>query len=143
MRYLPVLLMTFMFFPVVVMAEHPGSVAESVVHEGARAAFEEFERQTIYKYFRENEYYNGQDAGPGGNRKGKKKDLPPGIQQKLARGGTMPPGIAKQYLPDGLSHRLPPASRGYERLIVGTDVLLVETASGIIADILVDAVLGD
>jgi hypothetical protein len=65
------------------------------------------------------------------------KPLPPGIAKNLARGKPLPPGIAKRYLPQDLSLRLP-VYEGYERLIVGDDVLLVAAATGIIVDILSD-----
>jgi hypothetical protein len=65
------------------------------------------------------------------------KGLPPGIQKNLARGKPLPPGIAKRYPPDDLLVRLPPRP-GYERVIVGNDVLLVAAATGVILDVLVD-----
>lgn len=72
---------------------------------------------------------------------GKVKELPPGIRKKIARGGAMPPGIAKQVLPDGL-HRQLPARDGYDYEIVGTDVVLVETATRVIVDVLRDVLRG-
>ncbi len=120
---------------------HADDAATAVVRAGVHAAFEEFERQVIYKYFKDHVYepvvYEDTRSHP------KKKNLPPGIQKKLARGGTLPPGIAKQYLPDGLVTQLPPPPHGYERRIVGSDVLLVEIDTGVIADIITDAILGD
>jgi Ni/Co efflux regulator RcnB len=113
----------------------------AVLRAGVHAAFHEFERQMIYKYFKGHVYepvvYEERGGPP------KKKGLPPGIQKKLARGGTLPPGIAKQYLPDGLIKQLPPPPHGYERRIVGSDVLLVAIDTGVIADIITDAILGD
>lgn len=84
--------------------------------------FSEIEKRLIRDYYRQH---------PAGN----VKPLPPGIQRKIARGGTMPPGIAKRYLPGELEGRLP-VRAGYERRIVGRDVLLVEQATGLILDIL-------
>ena len=66
------------------------------------------------------------------------KPLPPGIAKKVARGGALPPGIAKKTLPNGLLSRLP-ARPGQEWRVVGTDVLIVEIATGIIVDVLKDA----
>lgn len=66
------------------------------------------------------------------------KPLPPGIAKKIARGGSLPPGIAKRYLPNDLSVQLPPRP-GYEWVVVGTDVLLIAAATGLIIDILADA----
>ena len=66
------------------------------------------------------------------------KPLPPGIAKKVARGGSLPPGIAKRYLPNDLLVQLP-ARPGYQWMVVGTDVLLVAAATGLIVDILIDA----
>lgn len=62
------------------------------------------------------------------------KHLPPGIAKNLKRGKPLPPGIAKK-MPGGLAARMPNRP-GYEYQVVGTDVLLVEVATGVIADLL-------
>ncbi|MCG6957210.1 MAG: anti-virulence regulator CigR family protein [Gemmatimonadetes bacterium] len=67
------------------------------------------------------------------------KPLPPGIRKKLARGKPLPPGIAKQVAPEGLV-RLVAVPPGYRLEEVGVDVLLVEVATGIVHDILMDVV---
>lgn len=79
--------------------------------------------------------------GKGGKGGKKSKGMPPGIAKNLARGKPLPPGIAKQVLPQGLVALLPPAPRGYERIIVDGKVLLVEVATRVIHDILVDVIL--
>lgn len=94
--------------------------------------FSSREAETIRAWFR--------DHGHEADRKGR-KSLPPGIAKNLARGKPLPPGIAKQALPPGLVERLPPPPRGYERIIVDGKVLLVEIATRIIHDVLLDAVL--
>lgn len=76
-----------------------------------------------------------------GNGKHKDKGLPPGIAKNLQRGKPLPPGIAKQHLPDGLIKTLPAPSKGYERVIVDGKVLLVEIATQVIHDVLMDVVL--
>ncbi|AKJ99321.1 MULTISPECIES: anti-virulence regulator CigR family protein [Pseudomonas] len=60
--------------------------------------------------------------------------LPPGIQKNLARGKPLPPGIAKK-LDSRLLGRLPHYD-GYEWQQVGTDLILVAIASGIIYEVL-------
>ena len=145
MRYLVLSAITLLLFTTT--SSHAEDVATAVVREGVKASFEEFERQMIYKYFGEHTYqHEDHDYDHDYDKKAKKdrkKGLPPGIQKKLERGGTLPPGIAKNYLPDDLEHRLPPLPQGYERTIVGNDVLLVEIDTGRIADIVTDAILGD
>jgi len=67
------------------------------------------------------------------------KALPPGIRKRLARGKPLPPGIAKRAVPQGLRSEIQlPA--GYEIMEVGLDVLLVEVATSIIHDVLMDVV---
>jgi len=65
--------------------------------------------------------------------------LPPGIRKKLARGKPLPPGIAKKMAPADLV-RTVAVPAGYEVVEAGLDVLLVEVATGIIHDILMDVV---
>jgi hypothetical protein len=67
------------------------------------------------------------------------KPIPPGIRKNLARGKPMPPGIAKQVLPPGLLETLP-QREGYEVVRVGWDVVLVEVATGIVHDVLMDVI---
>ncbi|SLN15406.1 hypothetical protein OCH7691_00315 [Oceanibacterium hippocampi] len=64
--------------------------------------------------------------------------LPPGIAKRLARGKPLPPGIAKRGLPDGLAAQLAPLGSRYERVIVGDDVTIIETATAVVVDILRD-----
>jgi hypothetical protein len=64
--------------------------------------------------------------------------LPPGIAKKIARGGTMPPGIAKRYFPNDLMARLPPRP-GQQWIVAGTDILLVNSATQLVVDILSNA----
>lgn len=67
------------------------------------------------------------------------ESLPPGIRRNLARGKPLPPGIAKKTLPSDLRSRLTVPER-YEVVEVGLDVFLVEVATGIIHDVLMDVV---
>jgi len=89
------------------------------------------ERTLILGYF---EQYRGNPPAAVGSA----KPLPPGIAKKLARGGTLPPGIAKRYLPNDLLVQLP-ARPGYQWVVVDNDVLLIAAATGLIVDILADA----
>ncbi len=66
--------------------------------------------------------------------------LPPGIAKNLARGKPLPPGIAKRYLPNNLVGLLPAPLAGTNRVIVGSDIFLVELSTGLILDV-IEAVL--
>ncbi|GHD48552.1 hypothetical protein GCM10017083_19770 [Thalassobaculum fulvum] len=63
--------------------------------------------------------------------------LPPGIAKNVARGKPVPPGIAKRGVPNGLTGKLS-IPKGYELQTVGTDVVLIEAGTRIIADVLKD-----
>jgi Ni/Co efflux regulator RcnB len=105
-------------------------VVEGVTAGVLGAVLSDDERRIIHRYFGEHP-----DTV-------KVKELPPGIRKKLARGGAMPPGIAMQVLPDGLHRQLPPRfGQHYE--IIGTDVVLVETATRVIVDVLKDVLRGN
>ncbi|RBI69278.1 hypothetical protein DQ400_00865 [Vreelandella sulfidaeris] len=62
--------------------------------------------------------------------------LPPGIQRNLERGKPLPPGIAKRF--DGQFASQLPRYPGYEWERVGADVVLIEAATRIVVDVLVD-----
>ena len=108
------------------------STAEKI----ASAVFSEVERQIIAEYF----HKHGHSSAKKGKGKGKPRGLPPGIAKNLQRGKPLPPGIAKQHFPVGLIDLLPTAPRGFERIIVGGKIILVEVATQIIHDVLIDVV---
>ena len=83
-------------------------------------------------------WYN--DHEPRKSSKGKRGGLPPGIAKNLARGKSLPPGIAAQHLPQELQRALPAAPAGYDRIIVDGKLLLVEATTRIIHDVLMDVV---
>lgn len=66
------------------------------------------------------------------------KPLPPGIAKNLARGKPLPPGIATRSLPNNLLKGLPKYD-GYEWLAAGTDLILINAASRVVADVLTGA----
>jgi len=66
----------------------------------------------------------------------RRDEQPPGLERQYQRNGKLPPGLAKRRLPDDLARALPRRDGGYERVIAGNDVLLIQTATGEILDIL-------
>jgi hypothetical protein len=86
------------------------------------------------------DYYGGRHHNDRGG-KHKHRGLPPGIAKNLARGKPLPPGIARQHLPDDLLVRLPPVREGYERVIIDGKVILVEIATQVVHDVLSDIIL--
>jgi hypothetical protein len=131
----------------------PAAASDAIdtTREIAAAVFTEVEKRVIRDYYRQ------RHAGSAGHKNGKpkkskqglppglaKKDrLPPGLQKQLQRNGRLPPGLAKRDLPADLVYRLPHRSLRYERVIADSRVLLVERASGVIADIISDLILDE
>ena len=84
----------------------------------------------------------------GKNKKNKhgKHGLPPGLSKRhglppgLAKRKRLPPGLAKRDLPHALNDVLPSPSRGTERVVIDNNVVLIQKATGIVLDILLDAV---
>ncbi len=106
-------------------AQGRGAVRAAVEPQGQQAvAFSRLERELIVSFFHRNPEWRA-------------KPLPRGIRRNLARGKPLPPGIAKQVLPYDLEVTLP-VRPGYRRVVVGTDVVLVEVATQLIWDILTD-----
>ena len=66
----------------------------------------------------------------------KRDSLPPGLQRQLERNGRLPPGLETRDLPDDLEKALPPPPKGTERVVAGEDVVLVDTGTKIILDVL-------
>jgi len=83
-----------------------------------------YERSTILGYVQ-----NHQSSFSG------MQPLPPGIAKKVARGGSLQPGIAKRYFPGDLLGQLP-ARPGQQWMFMGTDVVLLNTATQLILDVL-------
>ena len=106
------------------------SVPAAYADFGVSVVFSDQEIRIIESWYRDPDHHP----------RGKDKALPPGIAKNLARGKPLPPGIAKQQLPEDLTRALPAPPRGYERVIVDGRILLVEIATQVIHDILLDAV---
>lgn len=117
------------------------SILACLLVSGAAAAdgwvvFSRDEAAVIQQYYAQHPL----DVGKGGKNGQKGKPLPPGIAKNLARGKPLPPGIAKQQLPQDLVRQLPPVHTGYERVYVDGRVLLVDIATQVIHDVLMEAV---
>ncbi len=75
----------------------------------------------------------------------KRDSLPPGLAKYLEKHGALPPGLEVRGLPDALKAQLPDPGPGRKRVVVDDDVLLIETRTGRVLDILSDVIggLGD
>ena len=94
------------------------------------------EKRVITNFFASSGGDVGGQSGKGKKKKNKgagNQGMPPGLAKK---GGALPPGIAKRNLPNNLLSQLPPPPRGYERVIVDKDILLVNLATQVVHDVL-------
>jgi len=68
--------------------------------------------------------------------------LPPGLEKQLRRNGTLPPGLQKQVqpFPADLDRRLTPLPVGYQRVIVGTNIIVYRSTTQKILDVIRDIV---
>jgi Ni/Co efflux regulator RcnB len=114
-----------------------GITASAFADVGVSVVFTDDEIKIIGAWYEEQ---SSNSHHGNGKSKDKNKALPPGIAKNLERGKPLPPGIARQHLPDGLVKALPVPPRGYERIIVDGRVLLVEVATQVIHDVLMDIV---
>jgi hypothetical protein len=64
------------------------------------------------------------------------KPLPPGTAKNLARGKSLPPGIAKRRLPTDLAALLPTRTGAEVEITIFGDRIVLLDASGLVVDIL-------
>src|SRR4051812_40677452 len=67
----------------------------------------------------------------------KKDRLPPGLEKQLQRNGTLPPGLQKkvQPLPQALEVQLPKLPGGIRRIIISGTIILHDTKTNRILDL--------
>jgi len=94
-------------------------------------AFGDHDRRIIYDYYSAKH----KSLPPGLAKKGK---LPPGLQKQLKKKGKLPNGLAKRNLPFELEKRLSTIPRGYVRLKVGGNIVLMNEETEVIVDIIHD-----
>jgi len=92
-----------------------------------QAAFDGRERAVIEGYYRAHSPRMPADSA-------KQAALPAG--QAVERNGRLPSGTQKQPLPPALTRQLPPLPRGYERVLVGGDVVLLKVPTQIVIDVI-------
>ncbi|MEJ2255300.1 MAG: hypothetical protein P8Y75_13245 [Nitrospirota bacterium] len=108
--------------------KNPSVKDASVTNASVRVAFTRRDVKLIRAYYRKN-------LPPG---LAKKKRLPPGLQRQVQRNGTLPPGLAARSLPRELERKLSPIPENYVRLRVGMDIVLMDTRTRVVLDIVKD-----
>lgn len=93
-----------------------------------------------------NDYY-GKARGNGNGKKNgkglppglaKREQLPPGLQKQVMRNGKLPPGLEGHPLPHDLERELGPLPKGYMRLQVGTDLVILDSNTRVTVDVIKD-----
>jgi len=81
------------------------------------------------------DYYRRRHLPPG---LAKRSSLPPGLQKQVQRRGQLPPGLRGERLPDELEVKLSPLPEGQVRVRVGVDIVLMNTRTHVILDVIKD-----
>lgn len=108
---------------------------EVVVRDGNTrivVSFNEHDRKLIHSYYGKKK----QKRMPPGL--AKKKKLPPGLQKQIVRNGKLPPGLRGRELPGDLERKLRHLPDGYVRLRIGTDLVIMNTATRLVVDMIKD-----
>lgn len=108
-----------------------GQIGVSSPHAAVSVAFSDRDRQII------SDYYAGQ-ARSGRTPPGlaKRDRLPPGLEKQLRRNGELPPGLQGRGLPGDLEAGLSQLPAGYARVVIGGDIVLSNTRTRVVVDIL-------
>ncbi len=123
-----------------------GSTWAAVAVQGeVRIIFTPEERKVIKDYYSREIIAQAREKG-GKGKKGlppglaKREKLPPGLQKQLQRNGTLPPGLEKRMepLPPEVEVRLRPLPPDHVRVVIGTDVIILDKTTQKILDIIRD-----
>lgn len=144
-----------LFLTLVTIVPSAYALAAPQGNDGGKAAqriveriFSEAERAVIEEYYRTRhaDDVKKSKSGKGKGREGlppglaKKDRLPPGLEKQLRRNGTLPPGLVRNDLPLSLQNKLYPPHKGTKRILVGRDIVLIDTKTDLILDIMHDVV---
>lgn len=67
------------------------------------------------------------------------RNLPPGLQKKVARGGQLPPGWQKKFepFPEVVDRQLQPLPQGYRRGVIDGHAVIYNARTNVILDVAV------
>ena len=109
-----------------------GSIEVSDDNTHVKVIFTDHDRKLIHQYYN---HGKRKKTPPG---LAKKEHLPPGLRKQIKKHGKLPPGLEGRYLPHDLEQKLHRLPKGYVRIRVGTDIVLMETPTRIILDVITD-----
>jgi hypothetical protein len=112
---------------------HGNRGGPAVVVQPVRVVIPDQDRAIVYRYYR-SEFTAGR-CPPGLAKKGN-GCLPPGQAKKLwVVGQPLPPAVVYQAVPPVVTQQLAPVPPGYEYVRVDDDVLLMDKANRMVADV--------
>lgn len=168
MKFILALMLAFMLGHPASAQSTPPPQGQGVLGDIAKIVFEEAERRVIKEYYDrvpgakeasepEDEKDKSTSAKKGKDKKkdksakgkGRGNGLPPGLAKRdqlppglAKRGNQLPPGLMKGDLPPELEKSLPELSDNVERVVVDTDVLLVQKGTDLILDVIEGVLAG-
>lgn len=167
MRFLMTVLASLFFATAANAQSTPPSQSggASVLGDLANVIFDEAEKRLIKEYYdrvpgaKKSDDDDEEDDKDKAKKKGKKdkgakgkgrgKGLPPGLAKRdqlppglAKRGNQLPPGLMKGDLPPDLESKLGDLPDNVERVIVDSDVLLVQKGTELILDVLEGVITG-
>jgi hypothetical protein len=114
--------------PVVIHEHHyhsappPVIVERRVVPVAPRYVMAPVHREVIYNYF------YAQPVAPVG--------LPPGIAKKIRKGHRLPPEVVYQPVPVALVQQVPACMNGWQCILAGADMLILDAVHGTVHDVI-------
>lgn len=166
MRLFIVVLLALMLNHHAAAQSTPPAQSQGVLGDIAKVIFEEAERRVIKEYYdrvpsakevddqdddkeKSKSVKKSKNKGKKSKSKGRGNGLPPGLAKRdqlppglAKRGNRLPPGLMKGDLPPELEKTLPKLPDNVERVVVDTDVLLVQKGTDLILDVIKGVLAG-
>lgn len=168
MRTLIVVLLALMLSQHANAQSTPPAQGQSVLGDIAKVVFEEAERRVIKEYYdrvpgakatdeqdedkdepKAAKKSKGKNKNKNAKGKGRGNGLPPGLAKRdqlppglAKRGNQLPPGLMKSDLPPELEKTLPKLPDNVERVVVDTNVILVQKGTDLILDVIEGVLAG-
>ncbi len=122
-------------FPLLAACATSGHVAIDMRAVSAKVEFGKHDVDVLKSHYAGKHRGKSKHTPPGHAKKG---GYPPGIAKQLQRGKGLPPGLDREPLPADLERQLTPLPRGYVRIRVGADLVIMHSDTRVVVDILHD-----
>jgi hypothetical protein len=109
-----------------------GSVAVQSKNAMVAVGFSDADQRFIRDYYAKS---HRKPLPPGLAKRGA---LPPGLAKQVRKNGALPPGLQGRALPADLESRLARLPEGYVRVVIGSDVVLQNTRTRVVVDVIKD-----